>query len=82
MTKSRAFLVMTECRARGRLGRMGKKKVMGRPKLNPGDRKDVLLQVRMPPELVASVKAAAAKEESSVSEIVRELLEGWLRRRK
>lgn len=82
MTKRPRPLVMTECRARGRLRRMGKKKKMGRPRLNPGEKKDVPLQVRMPPELIASVRAATAEEGTSMSELVRELLERWLERRK
>lgn len=82
MTRNRQRDSEIESVAAGRLQAMGKKKARGRPRLNPGEKKDVPLQVRMPPELIAAVKAATAKEGTSMSELVRELLESWLKRRK
>ena len=57
-----------------------KKRGPGRPKMNPGDRKGDLLQVRVPPGLVERVKKALG-EEGSVSSLVREQLEAWLAKR-
>jgi hypothetical protein len=57
------------------------KKARGRPKLNPGERKDDLLQVRVPPGFVGRVRLAAREDGEDVSALVRRLLEEWLRGR-
>ena len=71
---------MTEAPPRSRLLDMAKK-ARGRPKLNPGERKDDLLQVRVPPGFVDRVRLAAKTEGVAVSVLVRRLLEEWLRNR-
>lgn len=38
----------------------------------------VPVQVRMPPELLAAAKIAAAKQDRSVSWVIRSLLQDWL----